>query len=352
MISAFSSLSKKNVSLVVVGVLLLAATLFSGFHTPPDDPKLVIPRGWPQPVYNFAGNKLTDAGFTLGRKLFYDPALSADHTISCASCHAQWSGFTHGDHGLSHGIDGRKGKRNSLALFNLAWNKSFMWDGGVNNLEVQPLAPITNPVEMGNTLLHVVQTLDTAQGYHLLFYRAFGDSVITGQYVLKALAQFLVLFQSFNSKYDKYMRHEPGGEMTDQELNGLKLFRTHCTTCHTEPLFTNYAFENIGLAPDAFLKDYGRMTITGNPADSLKFRVPSLRNIIMSYPYMHDGRFNTLMQVMDHYTDGIIEGPTLAKALRKPMVLTLQDKQDLIVFLKTLTDKDFLFDNRLGERKY
>ena len=330
----------------IIATIALCST---GFDNKPEDVRFVVPKGWPKPAYNFSKNKITEAGFNLGRKLFYDPVLSRDGTISCASCHAQWSGFTHGDHGLSHGIGGMKGKRNSLTLFNLAWNKSFMWDGGVNNLEVQPLAPITNPAEMGNTLAQVVNTLDTAKGYKARFYLAFGDSAITGQHVQKALTQFLVMFESFNSKYDKYTRHEPGGELTPQELNGLKLFRANCASCHKEPLFTNYEFENIGLALDAWLKDYGRMTITGDPADSLKFRVPSLRNVVMSYPYMHDGRFNTLMQVMDHYTDGIIEGPTLAKELRKPMILTIEDKQDIIAFMKTLTDKDFLTDSRLKE---
>ena len=332
----------------------IAASLFAlmlvvsyAFDTKPEEIKFVVPDGWPKPVYNFAKNKLTIDGFKLGRKLFYDPVLSADHSTSCASCHSQYSGFTHVDHGFSHGIHGLKGKRNSLTLFNLAWNTSFMWDGGINNLEVQPLGPITSPVEMGNTLENIVKSLDTSKGYHTRFYLAFGDTAITGQHVLKALAQFLVMFQSYNSKYDKYVRHEPGGEFTEQEKNGLKLFRKHCETCHNEPLFTNNSFQNIGLAVDTELKDYGRMMITRNRHDSLKFKVPSLRNVQMSYPYMHDGRFNTLMQVMDHYTDGIVDGPTLAKEFRKPMILTTDDKKDIIEFMKTLSDKDFILDPRL-----
>jgi len=325
-------------------ILILCAA--SAFDTNMKEIKFVIPDGWPKPVYKFSKNKLTDEGFKLGRKLFYDPLLSRDGSISCANCHTQWSGFTHVDHGLSHGINGMKGKRNSLTIFNLAWNKSFMWDGGINNLEVQPLGPITNPVEMSTTLADIIKKLDTAKGYRARFYLAFGDSTITGQRVLKAMAQFLAMLESFNSKYDKYVRHEPGGEMTAQELNGLKLFRENCGNCHSEPLFTNYSFQNIGLAPDTGLKDYGRMAITHDPPDSLRFKVPSLRNVAMSYPYMHDGRFNTLMQVMDHYTDGIIDGPTRSKELDKPIILTPEDKKDIIAFLQTLTDKDFLFDMR------
>jgi cytochrome c peroxidase len=320
-----------------------------GFDVKEEDVHFVVPKGWPKPAYDFSKNKITIDGFKLGRKLFFDPALSRDGSTSCASCHTQWSGFTHVDHSLSHGINGLKGKRNSLTLYNLAWNTSFMWDGGVNNLEVQPLAPITNPVEMDNTLEHVVSRLDTSPAYKTRFYLAFGDSAVTGQKVLKAMAQFMVMFESFNAKYDKYTRHEPGGEMSEQELRGLKLFRKNCESCHNEPLFTNNSFQNIGLAVDTELNDLGRMHITHNFHDSLRFKVPSLRNVADSYPYMHDGRFKTLMQVLDHYTDGIVQSPSLAKEFRKPMRLSRDDKQDIIAFLQTLTDKQFLYDMRFRD---
>ncbi len=335
--------------LILVCLFAIVICLSSGFDNGMKEIKFIIPDGWPKPVYNLSKNKLTDEGFKLGRKLFYDPILSRDGSTSCAGCHTQWSGFTHVDHSLSHGINGLKGKRNSLTISNLAWNTSFMWDGGINNLEVQPLGPITNHVEMDNSLENVVKTLDTAKGYRTRFYLAFGDSTITGQHVLKALAQFLVMLESFNAKYDKYIRKEPGGEMTEQELSGLKLFRDNCETCHNEPLFTNNSFQNIGLAVDTVLKDYGRMNITRDFHDSLRFKVPSLRNVAMSYPYMHDGRFKTLMEVMDHYSDGIVEGPSLAIELSKPMILTPEDKKDLIAFLQTLTDKEFLFDLRFRD---
>jgi cytochrome c peroxidase len=332
--------------------LLFTVIIFSlGFDTRQENVHFVRPEGWPKPVYNFKKNKITDQGFKLGRKLFFDPILSRDGTIACANCHSQWSAFTHIDHGLSHGIDGLKGKRNSLALFNLAWNKSFMWDGGVNNLEVQPLAPITSPVEMDNTLENVVKKLDTSTAYRTRFYLAFGDSAVTGQRVLKALAQFTVMFESFNSRYDKYIRHEPGGALTPQELSGYMIFKQKCASCHPEPLFTDYSFRNTGLPPDPELKDIGRMSITHDPSDSLKFRVPSLRNVAMSYPYMHDGRFNTLRQVLDHYTGAIVQSPTLAGEFKKPMILSDQDKKDIIAFLQTLTDKDFLFDTRFKDTR-
>lgn len=325
--------------------------LSSGFDKRGEEVRFVRPAGWPKPVYDLSKNKQTTAGFKLGRKIFYDPGLSLDGSTSCASCHTQWSGFTHVDHGFSHGINGLKGKRNSLTLFNLAWNTSFMWDGGVNNLEMQPLAPMTSPVEMGTTLADIVKKLDTAKGYKAQFFLAFGDSAITGQRVLKALAQFTVMFESYNSRYDKYVRKEAGGEMSEQELNGLKLVREKCASCHPEPLFTNYSFRNTGLGVDTELNDYGRIMITRNPADSLKFKVPTLRNVAMSYPYLHDGRFKTIRQVLDHYTDGIIQSPTLAKELRKPMILSDQDKKDISEFLKTLTDREFLFDTRFREER-
>ena len=167
-----------------------------------------IPKGWPKTHYDFSKNPLTEEGFQLGRKLFYDPILSRDSTISCSSCHLQATGFTHVDHSLSHGIDGKIGIRNSMSLMNLAWSKSFMWDGGVNHLDVQALNPITNSVEMDETLEHVVQKLQKSEKYQQLFENAFGDSKITGQRLLKALTQFELLLVSSNSKYDKVMRKE------------------------------------------------------------------------------------------------------------------------------------------------
>jgi cytochrome c peroxidase len=152
----------------------------------------VVPEKWPQPVYDFSKNPLTENGFQLGRKLFYDPLLSRDSTISCASCHLQYSGFTHVDHALSHGVDGRIGMRNSPVLINLAWNKSFHWDGGVNHLEVQGINPITHPKEMNNTLEEVIRRLALSADYPTLFKEVFGDSAITTPRIMKALTQFTV----------------------------------------------------------------------------------------------------------------------------------------------------------------
>lgn len=309
------------------------------------------PEYWPKPDYNFSKLSMTEDEFQLGRHLFYDPILSKDNTISCASCHLQATGFTHVDHDLSHGIEGRIGTRNSLSIMNLAWNSSFMWDGGVNHLEVQALAPISSAKEMDESLEHVVEKLNASKKYNSLFYKVHNDSLITGQKTLLALTQFVVMLNSYNSKYDKYIRKEIGGEFTEQEKNGLNIFRNNCASCHKEPLFNSNDFKNNGLAVDATLNDYGRMMITKSANDSLKFKVPTLRNIQFTQPYMHDGRFETIQEVITHYTSGIQHSTTLAKELENPLVLTHREKVDLLVFLRTLTDKEFLFNKRFSYPK-
>jgi cytochrome c peroxidase len=307
-----------------------------------------VPEGWPKPHYDFKNNPVSEEGFQLGRKLFYDPILSRDNTISCASCHLQATGFTHVDHDLSHGIDGKIGMRNSLALMNLAWSKDFMWDGGVNHLEVQPLNPITNPLEMDETLEHVVQKLQQTQDYPGLFERAFGTSKITGQLTLKALSQFVVMLKSSNSKYDKVTRKEIS--FNEQEQKGYDLFKQHCASCHQEPLFTSDQFEYNGLAVDPTLNDFGRMKMTDRKEDSLRFKVPTLRNIQFTFPYMHDGRFKTLTEVIKHY-NSLSRNNLLTKELAKPMNLTDNDRVDIVAFLKTLTDNEFLINPKYGYPK-
>ncbi|WP_293872103.1 cytochrome c peroxidase [Flavobacterium sp.] len=304
---------------------------------------LEIPSFWPKPKYDFKSNPLTEEGFQLGRNLFYDPILSRDNTISCQSCHLQQTGFSHVDHQVSHGIDGKIGTRNAMALINLAWNKDFMWDGGVNNLEVQPINPITNPLEMDEKLENVIAKLQRSDKYKMLFSKAFGDEKVTSQRLLKALAQFTVMLTSTNSKYDKVMHKET--TFTEMEQKGYKLFRFNCASCHKEPLFMGDKFENNGLKIDATLPDYGRIKITGKLEDKQRFKIPTLRNIQFTFPYMHDGRFKTLTEVIKHY-NSLGHDKTLPKELDKPMNLSDNDRVDLVAFLQTLTDKEFLFDKR------
>lgn len=275
----------KKLTVIVVFVIALVS-----FTTITND-LFVIPKGWQKPEYDFLQNPLSKEKIALGKALFYDPILSKDNTISCASCHLSYTAFAHTDHALSHGINNRIGIRNAPALSNLAWGKNFMWDGGIHHLDVQALAPITNADEMGESMRNVVIKLQQTHSYTQLFFKAYGDSIISGEHTLKAISQFLLTLVSANSKYDKVMRKQQGFAFSQYEAKGYAIFKTHCSSCHTEPLFTNNSFENNGLKPDSTLHDIGRMKITQNPSDSLKFKVPSLRNVELTYPYMHDGRF-------------------------------------------------------------
>lgn len=337
----------KKISLILPLIGLLVLGLIGSSHPGSHEHETFqYPKGWPEPVYNFERNPISPEKVALGRKLFYEPRLSQDNTISCASCHLSYTAFTHVDHALSHGIRDSIGFRNSLALTNLAWSKSFMWDGAVNHLDVQALAPITDGAEMAEDLENVVSKLQATEEYPPLFQTAFGSSEITGEHLLKGLASFQLTLISANSRYDKVMRQEEGFEFTEQEENGYALFKTNCAHCHQEPLFTTGEFVNNGLAVDTTLMDSGRMRVTGQASDSLKFKIPSLRNIEFSFPYMHDGRFTTLSQVMSHYTNGIQDSPTLAPELREGISLTPEEQIDVVAFLLTLTDKEFLFNQK------
>lgn len=305
-----------------------------------------VPEGWPAPEKDlFAKNKITREGFELGRRLFYDPNLSIDGMVSCGSCHQQFAAFATFDHDLSHGVNNRFTRRNAPGLFNLAWMNGWHWDGGVNHLEVQALSPLTNPDEMGETLEGVIKKIKADSEYQRMFRAAYRDRKITSERMLKSLAQFMGTMVSANSKYDKVMR----GETTFNrvEARGYVLFKQHCASCHKEPLFTDNTFRNNGQQLNR-LNDMGRMEITGDPADSLKFKVPSLRNVQVTYPYMHDGSIFSVPQVLDHYTSIDTLSKTLDPLLRKPIVLSRREKTEITYFLYSLTDSTFLKDPRFS----
>lgn len=310
-----------------------------GFYKPPH---------FPEPHYKFEKNNLTRARFDLGRDLFYDPILSSDSTISCAKCHAQTHGFADHNVNFSLGVNNTIGKRNSPALSNLAWYPNFMWDGGINHIETFSFAPITNPLEMHETMSNVVAKLNASSYYKDKFKKAYGNSTVTDQNLLKALAQFMALMISAESKYDNYLLGKT--TFSAAEENGLQLFRTHCASCHTEPLTSSFEFANNGLDSD-FTDDLGRGLVTQDPNDNGKFRIPSLRNVSLTYPYMHDGRFFTLSQVLDHYSNGIVQSSTLDPSLGIGFNFTTQEKQDIITFLNTLTDQNYLANPFLSEKK-
>ncbi|WP_199141987.1 cytochrome-c peroxidase, partial [Pedobacter sp. ASV12] len=236
------------------------------------------PSNFPEPAYNLAGNKVTKEGFELGRALFYEPRLSRNNTITCGSCHIQSSAFTQHGHDVSHGIDDRLGTRNSPPIMNLAWNKAFMWGGGVYDLDLQPIVPITTHEEMDENLTNVFAKLQAMPKYKTMFKAAFGTEQISTANFMKALSQFMVMCISSNSKYDKVMRKEGNVSFTAEELEGYNIFKQKCASCHAEPLFTDGSFRNNGLPPNA-INDLGLYPTTLIQADKYKFKVPSLRNL-------------------------------------------------------------------------
>ncbi len=312
-----------------------------------------LPSNFPQASYDLAANPITEAGFTLGKKLFYEKLLSRDTTINCASCHISYAAFSHPEHPTSHGIDNKFGRRNAPAIQNVLWKSSFFWDGGVPNLDLVPLNAITSAVEMDENPAVVLERLRAHPKYPALFKQAFGTEEITTANFLQALSQFMGMLVSANSRYDHYVRNEPGGNLNAEELEGLELFKLKCATCHATDLFTDQRYRNNGLLDD-FSFDRGRNEVSQLPDDIGKFRVPSLRNISSTAPYMHHGKLKTLEKVLDHYASGVLDSPTLDPLLRQAdgtlgISLSAQEKTKIIAFLKTLSDEDFLRDTRFSE---
>jgi cytochrome c peroxidase len=318
--------------IVLCTVLLLSAAMKK------DIALFLSPKGWPAPRYDFSENPLTDAGVHLGRQLFFDPLLSADGSISCASCHSPYSAFAHNDHALSHGIHDSIGKRNAPALFNLAWRSTFMWDGAINHLDVQALAPISHPVEMGSDIGKVVGKLSQSERYRHLFKAAFGDSTVTGERTLKAISQFLLTLVSSSSEYDS-VRYGMK-DFSPQEEKGYALFQANCNSCHTEPLFMRNEFTSDGITPT---DDEGRSSVTSNHEDAQHFQIPSLRNLSFTAPYMHDGRYKRLQDVINHYSDDDYRNNPADQRLGSIIRLNAAQKIDLLAFLLTLNDKKFIF---------
>jgi cytochrome c peroxidase len=318
---------------------------------PQTDVRFVVPSNFPNPVYNFEENKVSPDGFELGHKLFYENALSVDNSVNCGTCHQQFAAFANLDHSVSHGVKDCFGTRNAPALFNLVWQKDFMWDGGVHHIELSGLNALVNPCEMANTLDNVVKTLSSKSPYPELFRKAFGTTEINSQRIFRALTQFTGMMVSANSKYDKYIRKESGGTFSADEQAGYLLFKGKCGMCHTEPLFTDLSFRSNGL--DLNPRDSGRDSITQVTTDHGKFKVPTLRNIELSKPYMHDGRFFTLEDVLEHYASGVQDHVNLDLEFKKNasrgIALDKTQKQQIISFLKTLTDNDFIHDKRFAE---
>lgn len=341
---------KRTIGLSVIFVLWLVGCNKNGDTK--TDVSFFQPSNFPQPKYNFSNNPVTTAGFELGRKLFYDPILSRDNSTSCGSCHISFSAFTHHGHAVSHGIDNLLGKRNAPPVMNMAWSNELMWDGGINQLDLLPIAPIENPVEMDLEFAEAVQKVKNSSAYPSMFKAAFGSSEITGPRMLQAMSQFMNCLVSANSRYDKWKRNE-GGVLTQDEIDGYNLVQQKCSSCHSTDLFTDNSFHNNGIK-NSFLSDSGRAHITEQPEDVGKFKTPSLRNVEKTLPYMHDGSFQTLEQVLEHYNSGVKVSATLDTALQHNTVigipLTATEQQKIVSFLKTLTDEGFIRDRRFAEQ--
>lgn len=309
---------------------------------------------------NELSNQVTDAGATLGRVLFYDKSFSANNSISCASCHQQASGFSDPLQ-FSDGFDGGKTGRNSMGLSNARYytNGHFFWDERAETLEDQVLMPIQDPVEMGMDLNDLVEKIQEMDHYPFLFEQAFGDDEITSDRISLALAQFVRSIVSFESPYDEGITTvtDPLNDFdnfTELENQGKALFfgRAGCRRCHQTDLFVLPEARNIGL--ELVYADNGLGDVTGDAADNGKFKAPSLRNIELTAPFMHDGRFATLREVVEHYNSGIQDHPNLAPQLKpggnvQRLNLTEGEKDALVAFLQTLTDLECINDEKFSD---
>ncbi len=304
------------------------------------------PSYFPQLQYNFSENKVTKGRFDLGKLLFFDPVLSSDSTVSCASCHAQVHAFADHNTALSAGVDGRLGKRNSPSIANMAFSPAFMWDGGVNHLEIFSLAPITDPNEMNETMSNVIDKLNQNLGYKWLFKKHYDVDVINDQVLFRALTVYTTMIVSDQSKYDQWKRGET--QLSQEEEEGRLLFSSKCSSCHSGALQTDFSYRNNGL-DTSFEDDLGRGLITQDTSDYGKFKVPSLRNVLLTYPYMHDGRMFTIREVLDHYDEGISSSETLDPLLENGIPMTEAEKDKIIAFLETLTDYELLDAQWLNE---
>lgn len=305
------------------------------------------PPHFPEPTYPFDRNPVTKAGFDLGKKLFNDPILSIDNSIACSNCHVKSVAFTDPQHRLSLGVEEREGIRNAPSIANMAFMREFMWDGGVIHLDFAPPNAIENELEMDEKLSNVIRKLNRHKSYPFLFKKAFPEiDTISTPYMLMALSQFQAMLVSGSAKYDRYRLGK--GTLSESESKGLNLFEQKCASCHSGELFTNQEYRNNGI--DSLFSDLGRARITETNADLGKFKVPSLRNVGLTAPYMHDGRFKTLQEVLNHYEAGVKYSPTLALELqqnqRLGLLLTQEEKNRLVDFLMTLTDYDFIQDDR------
>jgi cytochrome c peroxidase len=346
----------KHLTLFLIILIIVFASCDNEEVIPKDETLYELSYGdLPEPTLP-ADNPLTIQGVQLGKMLFYEPMLSKDGIQSCASCHQQEDGFSD-ERRFSIGVENLPGNRQAMSVFNMAWHTNdFFWDGRASSLREQSLKPIQDPLEMNETLDNVIDKLSNNEEYHDQFSRAFGSPEVTAKKMSLAMEQFMLSIVSYQSKYDKFLAGNL--QLTASEERGRKLFfeeynpffpdqsGADCAHCHSGRNFENDEYMNNGLDTDADITDIGREEVTQNQNDKAKFKVTTLRNIELTAPYMHDGRFQTLEEVVEHYNSGIRTSatvdPTVMNTQSTGLLLTGQDKQDLVNFLKTLTDNTFL----------
>ncbi len=298
------------------------------------------PAGWPALEWP-KDNPYSSAKAVLGRRLFFEMALSMDHSMSCAACHVPDAAFTHRGRPLSHGVNGAQQTRNTPTLGNIGFGTSFQLDGASASLEAQARLPLLSPDEMGMTVEEIESRLAADTLYVRLFRQAYGNAPITIDGVTKALATYQRTLVSQQSYYDRWKAGDESA-VSDAAKRGEAIFigkKGNCAHCHVPPLFSDNGFHNNGL--DSVFMDAGRGRVTGLAADSGRFKTPSLRNISVTGPYMHDARMYTLQEVVEHYNTGVVVHPRTDTILR-PLGLTSAEVLDLVAFLEALTDSVFV----------
>lgn len=338
--------------LLIIGVLLLVAFSPGYDPQPYEFPEL---RRFPE-MPEAEDNPVTVEGVDLGRHLFYDPILSSDSSISCASCHKQEFAFSDAPKAFSTGVPGTPVDRNTPPIYNLAWYPSLFWDGRAASVEDQVFFPVREHDEMNLEWPKAVKRIQRSELYPKKFQAAFGSTSVDSILIAKAIGQFERTLLSYRSKYDRVLAGK--AYFTEDEYKGLELMNDQvkgdCLHCHTTDagvLGTTGKFSNTGMDSifdPANYKDKGLGGFTGNPQDNGKFKIPSLRNVVVTAPYMHDGRFETLEEVLDFYSEGVIESanidPLMGASHNGGVQLTEKEKEQIIAFLKTMTDSAFISD--------
>ena len=339
---------KKIISFIIISIFVTSCQNDDYETILVNNPEVLlqIPQGFPELNSSVTSNKPTKYGVELGQKLFNDKQLSADNSVSCASCHIKENAFA--DHNSQAiGIAGRIGLRNTPPIQNLAFKKFYNWDGSKLQLENQPLVPIITHEEMDSSILEVIGKIQNDADYKDLFKKAFGNETITAERIYKSIAQFEYTLVSFNSKYDKVKRNE-GENFTESETLGYQTFKQKCASCHSTELFTDQSFRNIGFPLNTDSNEAGRARVTAISSDYMSFPVPALRNVEFTAPYGSFGQFATLKDVLDYFDTGVLNATNLDPIFKNNgnrIPLTEEEKINLIAFIKTLSDFEFIGRN-------